>query len=43
VQAAYDGQYDESAGRWTGYKTTFFTPEEIWEMASASLGIEDGI
>jgi hypothetical protein len=41
VQAAYDGEYNESEGRWTGYKTTFFTPEEIWEMASASLGIEN--
>ncbi len=40
VQAAYDGEYDETAGRWANFRTTFFTPEEIWAMASSSLGIE---
>lgn len=40
VQAAYDGEYDETAGRWANFRTTFFTPEEIWAMASSSLGRE---
>jgi isopropylmalate/homocitrate/citramalate synthase len=39
VQAAYDGDYDESAHRWSNYKTAFFTPEEIWDIASTSLGL----
>jgi homocitrate synthase NifV len=42
VQAAYDGRYDESSGAWTGYRTTFFTPEEIWEMAAPSVNPGDG-
>ena len=40
VQAAYDGEYDEAAGRWANYKTAFFTPEEIWNMASENLNLE---
>jgi isopropylmalate/homocitrate/citramalate synthase len=42
VQAAYDGQYDQTSNAWTGYRTTFFTSDEIWEMASRSLGLGDG-
>ncbi len=41
VQAAYDGEYEESADRWVNYRTTFFTPEEIWKMASPSLGLRE--
>ena len=41
VQAAYDGQYDEASGSWGNYRTTFFTPEEIWKMASESLGLKE--
>jgi isopropylmalate/homocitrate/citramalate synthase len=36
VQEAYDGRYDEKADRWTDYRTSFFTPEEIWQMAASS-------
>ena len=42
VQEAYDGQYDAAADRWNDYRTTFFTPEEIWQMAASSLGLGDG-
>jgi isopropylmalate/homocitrate/citramalate synthase len=42
VQAAYDGRYDEVSGAWTGYRTTFFSPEEIWQIASRSLDLGDG-
>jgi len=42
VQAAYDGRFDEPSGKWIDYRTTFFTPEEVWAMASSSLGLEDG-
>jgi isopropylmalate/homocitrate/citramalate synthase len=42
VQAAYDGNYDDAANRWKDYRTTFYSPEEIWKIASESLGIEDG-
>ncbi|HSP56498.1 MAG TPA: hypothetical protein VLS25_13030, partial [Dehalococcoidia bacterium] len=41
VQASYDGEYDETAGRWVNYRTEFFTPEEIWKMASESLNLEE--
>jgi isopropylmalate/homocitrate/citramalate synthase len=40
VQDAYNGRYDEASGSWEGYRTTFFTPDEIWEMAAASLNKE---
>lgn len=40
VQEAYNGEWDEKEGRWVNYRTTFFTPEEIWEMASKSMGAE---
>jgi isopropylmalate/homocitrate/citramalate synthase len=40
VQEAYDGQWDDNEGRWAHYRTTFFTPEEIWKMASASPAME---
>jgi len=40
VQEAYDGRYDETTGRWVNYRTTFFTPEEVWKMASESLGLD---
>ncbi len=36
VQNAYDGTWDEKTGHFLGYRTTFFTPEEIWEMATHS-------
>jgi isopropylmalate/homocitrate/citramalate synthase len=41
VQAAYDGEYDESAGRWVNYRTAFYTPEEIWGMAAETLSPEE--
>jgi len=31
-----DGTWDEKTGHFLGYRTTFFTPEEIWEMATHS-------
>jgi isopropylmalate/homocitrate/citramalate synthase len=40
VQDAYNGTYDESADRWVDYRTTFFTPDEIWQIAAESLGID---
>jgi isopropylmalate/homocitrate/citramalate synthase len=40
VQEAYNGRWDEKAGRWVDYRTAFFTPEEIWNMASKSMGAE---
>ncbi len=33
VQAAYDGEYDEARDAWLNYRTTFFSPQEIWAMA----------
>jgi isopropylmalate/homocitrate/citramalate synthase len=42
VQAAYDGEYDEAADRWTNFRTTFFSPEEIWEMATAATRSDGG-
>jgi isopropylmalate/homocitrate/citramalate synthase len=42
IQAAYDGTYDAGSDRWLNYRTTFFSPEEIWQMAAASLGLEAG-
>jgi len=41
VQAAYDGTYDSSAGAWLNYRTTFFQPGEIWQMA-VELGAAGG-
>ncbi len=41
VQAIYDGEYDESAEAWVNYRTTFFQPVEIWQMA-VELGAADG-
>ncbi len=41
VQAAYDGEYDEAAGRWVNYRTEFFTPGEIWKMASEGLNLKE--
>jgi isopropylmalate/homocitrate/citramalate synthase len=40
VQEQYNGSYDESGGRWVDYRKSFFTPEEIWDMAAAPLGLE---
>jgi isopropylmalate/homocitrate/citramalate synthase len=40
IQAAYDGQYDASSDTWTGYRTTFFTADEIWEMAAGPLDLD---
>jgi len=42
VQAAYDGEYDETRDSWVNYRTTFFTPEEVWKMASQNMGHEAG-
>jgi isopropylmalate/homocitrate/citramalate synthase len=42
VQEAYDGHYDAKTDRWTEYRTAFFSPEEIWQMAAASLRLGDG-
>lgn len=42
VHEAYDGKYDAEKDVWTEYRTTFFTPEEIWEMAAESLGLDGG-
>lgn len=41
VQDSYNGNLDESDGHYTGYRTTFWTPEEIWKMAAVNLGLED--
>jgi isopropylmalate/homocitrate/citramalate synthase len=41
VQEAYDGQWDEGKKEWTNYRTTFFSPEEIWKMAALALNLED--
>ncbi len=43
VQAAYDGEYDEAAGRWVNYRTTFFSPEEIWGLAAEALQAKGGV
>ena len=40
VQDAYDGTYDAERDVWTGFKTSFFTPEEIWEIAAESLDLD---
>jgi isopropylmalate/homocitrate/citramalate synthase len=37
VQEAYDGEYDADQERWTGFRRTFFTPDEIWQMAAPAL------
>ncbi len=42
VQAAYNGEYDPATDRWINYRTTFFTPAEIWDMAAATLGFGEG-
>jgi isopropylmalate/homocitrate/citramalate synthase len=41
VQAAYDGTYDSSADVWLNYRTTFFQPGEIWQIA-VDMGAADG-
>lgn len=40
VQDAYNGEWDDRQGCWVNYRTSFFTPEEIWQMASKSMGAE---
>jgi isopropylmalate/homocitrate/citramalate synthase len=40
VQEAYDGSWDDAKDSWVDYRTTFFTPDEIWKMAADSLGTE---
>jgi hypothetical protein len=40
VQEAYNGRWDDAQGRWVDYRTSFFTPEEIWQMAQKSMGAE---
>jgi len=41
VQAAYDGTYDSASDAWLNYRTTFFQPGEIWQMA-VDLGAAGG-
>ncbi len=41
VQTAYNGRYDESADTWVNYRTTFYQPDEVWQMA-VELGAVDG-
>jgi len=36
VQDAYNGEWDEKTEHFLGYRTSFFTHEEIWEMAEGS-------
>ncbi len=40
VQDAYDGRWDEGTGSLVDYRTTFFTPDEIWRITAHSLGLE---
>jgi isopropylmalate/homocitrate/citramalate synthase len=40
IQAAYNGEYDASRDAWTGYKTAFFTADEIWQMAAESMDLD---
>ena len=40
VQEAYNGRYDEASDRWVDYRDGFFMPDEIWQIAAESLGID---
>jgi isopropylmalate/homocitrate/citramalate synthase len=40
VQDAYNGRYDEASDRWVDYREGFFMPDEIWQIAAESLGID---
>ena len=40
VQEAYNGRYDEASDRWVDYRDGFFRPDEIWQIAAESLGME---
>ena len=40
VQDAYDGRYDEASDRWVDYRDGFFKPDEIWQIAAESLGLD---
>ncbi len=42
VQEAYDGRYDPAADRWVDYRTTFFAPDEIWNMAAGAVSGKGG-
>jgi hypothetical protein len=42
IHDSYDGKYDADKDVWTEYRTTFFSPEEIWQMAADSLGLDGG-
>lgn len=33
IQEQYNGEWDEGEGRYKNYRTTFFSPAEIWELA----------
>jgi hypothetical protein len=35
IEAAYDGEWDASAGHPVTERRTFFEPGELWEMAQA--------
>ncbi len=40
VQEAYNGRYDEASDRWLDYRDGFFMPDEIWQIAAESLGLD---
>ena len=42
IHDAYDGKYDADKDVWTEYRTTFYSPEEVWQMAADSLGLDGG-
>ena len=42
IQAAYNGEYDAQRDRWLNYRRTFFTLQEIWEIAATALELEGG-
>ena len=41
VQAAYDGEYDDGQDAWLNYRTTFFSPQEIWAMAEEAGAVPE--
>ncbi len=40
VQKAYNGRYDKASDRWVDYRDGFFMPDEIWQIAAESLGMD---
>ena len=43
VHRAYDGDYDEAEDRYVNYRTTFFTAEEILELAQSFTRPKEGV